>query len=194
MKAPKLGWQMLSAAFLLLCACSGDSEDPWDPRGIYSEGKLNDEAVSNAREYTGAPLLWLGEEFDGMRLTHAESRYGIFTLVYGDCDSYKANPREPSCMPAVTLQLKGQGLMPAVTALTPQAGRKASVEEVRGVEVYVDSPNLVVQYGNGMTLTAFNLPGNTSAFLQSLQSANHKALGLEAVGRGEQLDAFTSGQ
>jgi hypothetical protein len=47
----------------------------------------------------GAPIYWLGEEFEGLPLTHAEgSTHGAF-FMYGDCD-----PEGDGCAPPLEVQ------------------------------------------------------------------------------------------
>ena len=155
------------------------------------------------RTYSEGPLLWLGEEFEGFRLTHVDIRNITFpsgsgdmtTLIYGDCDGEKANPREPSCMSPLQIQIKPAGATPPVETLKPsppQPSNPYTIDERRGLPVYEQSWNIVVEFANGQTATILNQVGNNAGLVEALRSANHDALGVPAAQAGEPLVAFTS--
>lgn len=190
---------------VLVSACDGGDgddydDDAWDPRGLYSPGELDAEAADLVRTASGVPILWLGEEFEGLRLTRADSRAMTFpggsgtiiTLMYGDCDAHKANPREPSCVPPIQMQVKPPGALIRTENGVPLPTSTASVEQFRGIEAYPDREGLIVEYANGMSITICDQTGKQAELLQALQSANHDALGVPAVGPGEPLAQFTA--
>lgn len=188
-----IGGALLIAVLAAGCSERTLDEDPWDPRGIYNPGTLNPDAVAFLRNNGEIPLLWLGEEFEGLHLTFADNRpAGMVTIIYGDCDAEKANPREPSCFPAIQMQIKPPGAIARIEALTPQPGHTTVVTEIRGLRTYRDGGNLVVDFTNGMSLTVFNILENNDELLAALRSANHEALGVPEVPAGEPLGAFTA--
>jgi hypothetical protein len=119
------------ALFAFAAAACSDSEDgpnlSHNPEGILRYGDFNEQAADELRAYPLGPLLWLGEEFEGFRLAHVDIRGITFpsgsgdmtTLIYGDCAGVKANPREPSCMSPLQIQIKPAGAMPPVETLKP---------------------------------------------------------------------------
>ena len=193
-----VGAVAIAAAVWLLGGRGGEAEHGAeidtayrDPDGIAGPRELDEQEAAEIAAYTSGPVLWLGEDFHGYRLTRFAIRSGFVSLIYGDCDAYKANPREPSCMPPLQMQLKPPGGLPPVAELKPNGDEEYRIFETRGVQVYEQSWNLVVQFGNGYTLTILNSIGDNAGLLAALQSANHDALGVPAAGPGEPLAAFT---
>jgi hypothetical protein len=56
-----------------------------------------------AREFDDYPLLWAGEEFEGLPVTHVELGPGGATFIYGDCEP--KGDDEPSCTTPLQLQV-----------------------------------------------------------------------------------------
>lgn len=61
--------------------------------------------IEAVKAYDDSPLLWAGEEFEGLPVTHVELRgKGSFaTFIYGDCEPKGED--EPSCTPPLELQV-----------------------------------------------------------------------------------------
>jgi hypothetical protein len=92
------------------------------------------------------------------------------------------------------MQLKPPGALPPVASLKPHGGEEFRIFETRGLQVYEQSTNLVVEFTNGYTLTIGNSIGDNEGLLAKLQSANHGALGFDPAGPGDDLDVFTAGR
>ena len=87
------------------------------------------------------------------------------------------------------------GQMPPVESLRPsppQPPAPYTIDERRGLTVYEQSWNIVVEFANGQTASILNQVGNNDGLVDALRSANHDALGVPAAPPGEPLDAFTS--
>ncbi len=83
MQSPLIRAACLAAllAFLALAGCGGDGVE-----------------LDRARAFTAYPLYWLGEEFEGHRLTLLElptDPNGVTVIVYGTCEPEGGD--EPSC-------------------------------------------------------------------------------------------------
>jgi len=59
--------------------------------------------VSEAAEFNGYPLYWVGERFEQWDLTHVEIRPQFTTFGYGDCEPTGGD--EPSCTPPFQIQV-----------------------------------------------------------------------------------------
>lgn len=65
-----------------------------DARREPNSQSANEVTPQELAVFDGFPLLWLGEEFEGLSLNSAFRSPDGFTLVYGDCD---IEPGESSC-------------------------------------------------------------------------------------------------
>jgi hypothetical protein len=120
-----------TALVVSLSACGGDS------------GVDIDELRAS-----GAPLYWLGEEFDGLPLVHASAR----GFIYGDCDP----STDTGCAPPLQLQhwplaqrhpskfTVTPGTPTSCTRGTVGSTRVASFPTTGGLEVYVGRTVVVV--------------------------------------------------
>jgi hypothetical protein len=64
----------------------------------------SDADVEAAKTFKDYPLLWAGEEFEGLPVTHVSLGPGGFaTVIYGDCEPKGVD--EPSCTSPLQLQV-----------------------------------------------------------------------------------------
>jgi hypothetical protein len=64
----------------------------------------SDADIEAARNFEDYPLLWAGEEFEGLPVTHVSLGAGGFaTFIYGDCEPKGED--HPSCTPPLQLQI-----------------------------------------------------------------------------------------
>lgn len=119
------------ALVLATSACGGDSGTPVDELRA-----------------SGAPLYWLGDEFDGLPLTHSSDR----GFVYGDCEPKS----DTGCAPPLQLQhwplAKRHPSKFTITPGTPMPCTRESIEgtlvaafpTTGGLEVYVGRTVVVI--------------------------------------------------
>lgn len=154
----------------------------------YRTGVLDPEAVDAARQFGGAPVLWLGEQFRDLKLADWQETPGGLLLVYGSCVAARGE-REPSCVPPLTIQNFEPGRIPEVARVDPV--------EFRGIDRTAGEA--------GVTAAVLWLPGgsNTKVYvtthvvgdvmeeaLQALRTANHEVLGYAEVPAGGPLSAI----
>lgn len=65
-----------------------------DARGDDSPGTQNSVTPAELAAFDAFPVLWLGEEFEGLELNTILRNPSGFTLIYGDCD---IDPGDGSC-------------------------------------------------------------------------------------------------
>lgn len=188
----------LAASWLLtlvvLPLLIGDDDDhgdlimKGDDGDEYRTGVLDPEAVDAAREFAGAPVLWLGEEFRNLKLAGWQEMPGGLLLVYGHCAAARGES-EPSCVAPLTIQSFEPGRIPEVARVDPV--------EFRGIDRTAGE--------DGVTAAVLWLPGGSTIkvyvttqvvgdvleeALQALRTANHDPLGFPAVGPNEPLSAI----
>lgn len=142
------------AAALVAASCGGSNAD-----------------VDAAKDFDAYPLLWAGEEFEGLPVTHVDvDGPGEFaTIIYGTCEPSDGN--EPSCTPPLQLQIQPLCTHLADVARAPIWKRRA----IRGAPVgTIDSAPVL--FSRGVQVKAYrgegSDPGLAWRALVALRSAN----------------------
>lgn len=164
-------------------------------------GEPNPEAIASVLAEDKLPLLWLGEEFEGFRLT----RYitGINTLprdwagpgyieawtavlVYGDCDAMKANPREPSCPPPLELVISAPGSRPDPAWRSTHNDQ--AIRRVRGATLTKNSlSGGLLIFDNGYAVNIYTDAAMLDRVISALTLANGAAFGAPLIEPGGDL-------
>lgn len=154
-------------------------------------GALNSEAVSAALEYEFFPILWLGEEFQGFRLTEAYERVfdtpwngegtraRQFVLLYGDCKP-DGDPDHSSCTKPVQVIASGPGLVPYHTEIALKPGW-SEVYDLRGARAVESGSGTIVWTSGGAAVTVVTDSGTIrDDALATLRTANGSKFGVSA--------------
>ena len=153
----------------------------------FSVGSLNPRAVELAKAFNDFPLVWLGEEFKGFRLTEfiraKSDRQDAVYLIYGTCQP-RPGALEPSCVPPLSIVVSAPGSVPDSNVVAEEAA--GSVQVVRGVTMRTLSGNPFLWTG-GVTITVDANSEHLSAALAGLMTVNHDAVGRAPIKAGESL-------
>ena len=187
-----MAWLCLSALVILgtasLLACDSDgksSQTQASPTQLderadpaqFRDGTLNSEAVRTATEFKSFPVLWLGEEFNGYKLTSAGNVFGgDLALVYGACERA---PRTTSCTPPLVIINRGPNF--------PGGGGREPF--VRGLTT--GGPGLgstTLWTAGGLAIEVQSNTDIRDEIVQALVLANGNLFGLPEVPPGESLD------
>jgi len=143
------------------------------------------------------PLVYLGEEFEGMPLTTcmrtqtAATSYGVpatdfVTFIYGTCTLDFSEP-DPSCAPP--LQIHVDSCMPVPVVAVPSGETRRGVDTAflnRGSSVFAEASRFNVQISAAVGDSAINQALALRAF-DALRGANPLAAG---IGVGSPLTAL----
>ena len=163
-----------------------------DPAG-FQPGKLNPDAVSQAIAFSEFPLVWLGEEFRGFKLTEfmrvqGELQDAVY-LVYGDCEP-QPGMEEPSCVRPLAIVVSAPGSVPEYDSTDiGDAVATGPVRTVRGVAARTLSGSEHLWTG-GVVITVHANSEHMQDAVQGLRSVNHRAVGLDTVNDGDDLRAL----
>jgi hypothetical protein len=173
-----------------------------DPESRRS-GELNPAAVNAAESFTHLPVLWLGTEFQGLALTHAdESKILIpgagagrsdikgvaLVLIYGTCEvtGTPGASEAPSCVPPVQLRMSSPGTVPSPEEV-PAAATTSDIYSARGLEVRDVSLGTTLWLESGVTVTIHSDSDIRDEVMAALRTANGKAMGYNDVDAGKSL-------
>ena len=136
---------VLAAAALVLLACGRNGED-----GPICSGELNPEAAVAARGYRASVVLWLGESFQDLHLTHTEPLNGGdgLLLVYGGCQ--KSLGREGGSTPPLQIQAYPPGGIPEIARVDPVPFR--GIDRTPGEPGALSASSAVLWLPNGDTI------------------------------------------
>lgn len=156
----------------------------------FRPGKLNKDAVAQAKAFSDYPLVWLGEEFEGFKLTSFFRRqgegYDTTYLIYGDCE-HERFMMEPSCVPPLSIVVHAQGTVPGPTSIEFRPGE--AIGEARGVTSRFVGGNPLLWTGTIVVKVDANSEHQEKA-MQALRTVNHEALGIAEIGPGQSLAAL----
>jgi hypothetical protein len=145
----------------------------------YCEGNLDPEAARTAAEFGGFPILWLGEDFIGYKLTSVGDIFGgDLSLVYGSCERA---PGTTSCTPPLVIINRGPS--------SPGAGGREPFE--RGLTTSgagVGSTTLWTM--GGLAIEVQSNSDIRDKIIQALIISNAHNFGLPEIRPGESLDAL----
>jgi hypothetical protein len=153
---------------------------------------LNREAVDTVTSFRDYPVLWLGEEYQGFKLTAAQrtdtpspgpgGRHDSLLIVYGSCAS------RDRCVPPIAVIITAPGHVPVPTGLPPPV--EADPGAFRGLFSGFEPQTLHTAAGLVFEVQANAVQGEE--VLEALEFANPDAFGLPAIGPGESLSALHS--
>jgi hypothetical protein len=162
-------------------------------------GTLNAEAVRQAQAYDLMPVLWLGKEFAGYRLTGFEVNQLFIpgemlkreedltgtsvSLRYGDC---VPRGQEPSCVLPLVLLVTTPGWVPPPEAI-PGDAESDRIYNVRGAKARDVSNGTTLWLPSGITVTIYSDSDMRNEALEALRLANAAALGIPEVPPGASL-------
>ncbi len=164
-------------------------------------GVLDPRAVETARTWDQAGVLWLGEQFEGLYLTKAQTVEYVLSaamtgekedrlarslyLIYGECTPLDTGDG-PSCVPPLQVIVRTPNAIPQPEAIRRQDGF-SNPYRVRGVPAMDLQTATTLWLSDGTTVTVHADPDVRVAAVQALMSANHAALGMAQVDSGEDL-------
>ena len=145
----------------------------------FRQGTLNPDAVQTAVTFEAFPVLWLGEEFMGYRLTSAGDLLGgNLALAYGSCERASG---ETSCTPPLVIINRGP--------ISPGAGgREPFVRGLTTGGLGVGSTTLWTTGGLGIEVQSN--ADIRDEVLQALVVANGDFFGWPETLPGESLDVL----
>jgi len=125
--------------------------------------------ASEAREFDGYPLYWVGERFERWDLVHVDIRPQLTTFVYGDCEPTGGD--EPSCTPPLEIQVSPLCAHLDVVARAPIWRRRS----IRGAPVGT-SDSAPVLFTSGAQVKVYRGEGSDAGLprraLEALRSIN----------------------
>jgi hypothetical protein len=164
-------------------------------------GVLDRGAVEVARTWDKARVLWLGEQFQGLNLTKAQTVEYVLRaemtgekedrlasslyLIYGECTPLDTGDG-PSCVPPLQVIVRTPNAIPQPEAIQRQAGFSTPYR-VRGVPAMDLQTATTLWMPDGTTVTVHADPDVRVAAVQALMSANHAALGMGELKSGDDL-------
>lgn len=197
-------WVPLGGLVVLLIATGITSEAqvpaPGDNRADpaqFSPGKLNAQAVADAKSFQEFPILWLGEEFKGYKLTSI-ARTNVFTpangpfqaihdnrisLVYGDC---KKDDNDWGCTPPLSIIIWAPGSIPELGDIPEEV--KGESGPVRGLRSAIVSESTVLWADDGVAIQIHSNDDIRDDIVAALQLANAKSVGLPEIKANQTLN------
>lgn len=166
-------------------------------------GELNEEAVASVKSFTEFPLVWLGEEFQGHKLTAfiREKRVVIpagqlgqsrdvvqdsVGLIYGTCVPERSDDGEgPSCVAPLSIILSAPGTVPPPEGVAPEVA--GSTGNTRGLTSKLVSGSTMLWAEDGITITVHANTDVRADALRALRLANAGKFGLADIGPDESL-------
>ena len=165
-----------------------DANDPANFVG----GKLNREAADTVTSFRDYPVLWLGEEYQGFKLTAVQrtntpspgpgGRHDSLSIAYGSCAS------RDRCVPPIAVIITAPGHIPVPTGLPPPLDGDPGA--FRGLFSGFELHTLYTTAGLVFEVQANAVEGGE--VLEALKLANPTAFGLPAIGPGESLSPLHS--
>lgn len=176
-----------------------------DPANTFS-GTFSAVAADLAQTYDKSTVLWLGEEFEGLRLDRGKvvpydlpadvpapngRSMEVLSLIYGDCEPRPTTSGSPSCVPPLQIQIRTPGAYPSPARMQADA-KTAPPYSLRGAVAVDNGTSTVIWLENGVTVTVHSNQDIRRAVLDALTSANAETLKVSRVGPGEDLRSFGS--
>jgi hypothetical protein len=173
--------------------------DPGSRRG----GELDPAAVITAESFPHLPVLWLGTEFQGLALTHAdESQVTIpgagpgrsdikgtaLVLIYGTCEATgtPGGSEAPGCIPPVQVRIASPGAVPDPAEI-PADAATSDIYSARGLTARDVALGTTLWLESGVTVTIHSDSAIRDEVIASLRTANGKAMGYADVEAGVPL-------
>lgn len=197
----RIGLVVLAAAVLLSVAAGAlvyanneiNTYRRADP-AQFQPGEPNREAVAAAQSFSEFPLVWLGEEFEGFKLTDVLRRegptYNKVYLVYGECEP-EPGESEPSCVRPLSIVVNTAGFVPPPNQVEERVAGPLTAR--RGVPARMLSGSMVLWTG-GVVITIHANSEHMEKAIENLETVNHGARGEEAIGKGESLAPLAARQ
>jgi hypothetical protein len=162
----------------------------------FRRGVLNVDAVNEIRSFSEFPVLWLGDEFKGWRLTSVqrtsivtpaqgpfpEFRDDRISLVYGSCERA---PGDWGCTPPVAIIIWAPGAIPGPSGVSEEAVAERGA--TRGLPSAVISESTVLWADGGVAIQIHSNGDIRQEVVDELRLANARAVGLPEVGARESL-------
>jgi len=171
-------------------------------------GEVNADAVRAAQQYDRAPVLWLGEEFQGLRLARAQAVSYTLTaemtgrdedidaeslyLIYGDCVPADSGDG-PSCVPPLQVIVRTANAIPGAHSIERRDGFSSPYQQ-RGVTAMNLQTATTLWLPGGSSVTVHADPDLREAAVAALRTANHEALGIGEVAGGRDLSRLVLGR
>lgn len=203
------GWTLVPAAVALAfgyTSVSGLTAQSPSPPGrranaaSFLPGNLDPSAVASAREFKDFPLVWLGEEFRGFKLTkfirtnyrtpkeqtgyYRDISQNTVTLIYGDCIPQKTSDG-PSCVPPLSIVIHAPNTVPGPQGVAPEVA--GPVTSTRGLTSRIVNGSTQLWADNGISIQVHSNGDVRALALTGLQSANAGQVGLREIKAGESL-------
>lgn len=182
-----------SGYFLLRMGEAGQPQaSPFSPGAgdIVTPGDLDIEAVERTQMFAEFPLVWLGEEFEGLRLTRfvrlLRPNQDAVGLVYGECDPAPGEP-EPSCVPPISIVISRAGSVPAPSDVSPEVAGDLTSSRGAPSRTLSGSPHL---WTDGAVIAIHAEPELAARIIAALRSANHQILHSSEVEPNEPLSGL----
>ena len=160
--------------------------DANDPANFVSI-KLNREAANTVTSFRDYLVLWLGEEYQGFKLTAVQrtdspspgprGRHDSLLILYGSCAS------RDRCVPPIAVIITAPGHIPVPTGLPPPAAEDPGT--FRGLFLGFGDSAVHTTAGLVFEVQANALEGGE--VLEALKLANPATFGMPAIGPGESL-------
>lgn len=159
-------------------------------------GELDRAGVQAAQSYEFLPVLWLGEEFEGFKVTEVRER--IFetpwagegtkarqlVVLYGDCKR-DGDPDRSSCTKPVQVIISGPGLVPSPEAISPRAGWSGVYDRQGTRAIETDTGTVLWTTGGAAVTLITNSDGTRERALSQLKVANGKVFGVSETEAGK---------
>lgn len=192
----------LVSAGLVPLSAQSPSKDPRADPAQFLSGTLDASAVAAAQSFAEFPLVWLGEEFEGYKLTafvhrkhhipKEETRYhsdfidNSVSLVYGSCVPERTSGLDaPSCVPPLVITITAPGIVPGPRDVAEEAAGPMS--SIRGLTVRELSGSPVLWTDSGVTIFVNSNDDVRGRALESLRMANAARVGLPDIEPGQSL-------
>lgn len=197
-------WAWVPALILMVLLISGNViqaqttppvSDRADASGFMT-GTLDPAAVQAVLSFGEFPVVWLGEEFKGYKLSAVaiinevtrgsgnipDIRDHRVSMVYGSCEIL---PGHGACTPPLSIIIWGPDTIPGPRGVEPDA---ISVEATtRGLISAIVSESTVLWAGDGIAIQIHSNGDIRDEIVESLQLANGPVMGLPAIDTGESL-------
>jgi hypothetical protein len=159
----------------------------------FKTGVLDKDAVATVVGFRDYPILWLGEEFQGYKLTSvARENYSLIrgenairvdrvSLVYGSCERAKG---ESACTPPLAIVIFAPGTMPPTTSGPPS---ESPASLVRGLHASMAGPFYTLRAGDGVAIQIQSNDNMRSEIVRSLRLANASTIRISEILPGDSL-------
>lgn len=173
---------------LLAQTQADERADPLD----FKPGTLDENAVVEAMQFREYPIVWLGEEFHGYKLTSVVwEQYALpgtkivvdrVNLVYGSCDRARD---ESYCTPPLALVVFAPGSVPGPADIPEE--EKSTVSTKRGLAAAAISGSTIMWADGGVAIQVQSNQDLRDEIIESLGVANGNFFGIDGAGPGESL-------